>query len=303
MDACWSTLTFSMKLALCSALNQTAYSMNTQEIANVMYALSILSFDCDYSVSYELTSNPSSQQAPAAHTTEAFDSSMLLYYAHSKVLQAFKNLQIYGQNTDPDQLQVLVDTGEHSGDLIESSMDQSIQDNIATSSQAIRQQMHSNQFAIYFAFMQSQENTKCLALEVLGTMPKIQARSDLTFSNLQELVNHELHAQLSNLDSNYVLLDEFQGLDGIFPMDIAVFHHSKPVAFLEVDGISHYRKRDRTQGSCLKRTELLKEHLYRSRYEDVPVYRVSGAQVRRQGAATLMHELAAKIHCANSSKQ
>eukprot|EP00981_Chlorochromonas_danica_P002060 scaffold420_cov169-Ochromonas_danica.AAC.20 len=391
MDASWTTLTFPMKLALCSALNQTAPSMFIQEVANTMYALTILSFDSDYSISYHLLS----KEAEKSHNStlnnlsyserldfqERFESSMLLYYAHSRVLQAFKRAKVTYNVTVEEEIDQLMLTntvkmkGSSRGggnnnmdEMIGQEIDEQIGHGIRNmtlygDSSISTEQLHLNQFAIYFAAMNSNENTRRLVVEVLGEMPNIVAHSDLTFSRVQRVFHEELDQQLADLSrrqhrhstkssktnrskeminakheehvnsnsnsnsnssscshrsgySDFIVQSEFPGLQGIFPMDIAVFlspdaiqkrlpapseRNSSstssldlPLAFIEVDGLSHYIQTN-SYHTHLKRTDRLKEYLYNKTYPGVPIYRIDVALVNRHNFEDITRELAKNI--------
>jgi hypothetical protein len=65
--------------------------------------------------------------------------------------------------------------------------------------------------------------------------------------------------------------NEFSGLSGgLYPVDAAVWIGDRLLAFIEVDGVSHYRK---SANEKLRRRDELKQWLYRHQYPNVPMLR------------------------------
>eukprot|EP01031_Cornospumella_fuschlensis_P027911 gene27911-33707_t len=291
MDASWSGLTLPTQLSLCCALNRSCQAMTAQEVANTMYSLAVLSFDSNYSYSYQHLSPSSNPPSPAEKAQ--FDSTMLLYYAHSKVMEAFKtHLQLskyYGNSTASQPLSPNSTPNTYL--------------NMSISSEPI----NLSQFAIYFNTMYAHEHTTQLVREILGDhIPTIRIQACNTPSALHTSIYQELSTVLN--DGRYVMVNEFQGLGGIFPIDIAVCVKGpaggsdadgcelNPLAFIEVDGPTHYTFTPRKPYISLHRVDLLKEHLYAQRYPGVPLYRVTGGSVRKQGVKKVVQDLVGRLN-------
>ena len=73
----------------------------------------------------------------------------------------------------------------------------------------------------------------------------------------------------------YKLINEFSGLQSVFPIDTAVFCGDELVAFIEIDGITHEKHTDERLG----RKDMLKEKLYSLKYPNVPLLRISTAHI------------------------
>mmetsp|Transcript_28617 Transcript_28617/g.63493 ORF Transcript_28617/g.63493 Transcript_28617/m.63493 type:complete len:110 (+) Transcript_28617:171-500(+) len=85
--------------------------------------------------------------------------------------------------------------------------------------------------------------------------------------------------KLQQLDPSFNGFNEFCGLNGVFPIDTAVFLKDELVALVEVDGEFHYK----LQGQQLRRKDRLKEHLYKHHYPHIPLYRMRSDQLHALG--------------------
>ena len=112
--------------------------------------------------------------------------------------------------------------------------------------------------------------------------PKCILRADKPFtkpSKLQQTVVSALTTALRNKNSDFEVEDEYSAFSGAFPVDATIFEGDKPVAFVEVNGPQHYREDGR-----LRRKDLMKEALYRSKYPNASFTRVRFDQVSRLGS-------------------
>lgn len=223
--------------------------MIASEVASMMYALAIMSFDAKYGLSYQMDANAHARSNPF------FESTMLLWYAHSRVLSAYNKVKF----SDFDQL-------------------------------------NRNQLAIYFEMMKGHPNSKQLVEEILeGPVPVIEACSDASQSPFHSRIANSLTAILDEINPDkFSIVNEFHGLGGFFPVDIAVFDGSKPISFIEVDGAFHYTSNN-YGFKLLKRVDLLKEHLYRLQFPQVPIHRVTMTMTRKYGVKQVTYDLAMGI--------
>ena len=98
-------------------------------------------------------------------------------------------------------------------------------------------------------------------------------------SKLQQSVVSSLTTSLRKKNEKFEVEDEYSAFNGAFPIDATIFEGDKPVAFVEVNGPQHYR-----QDGRLRRKDLMKEALYRSKYPDASYTRVRFDQVNRLGS-------------------
>jgi len=85
-------------------------------------------------------------------------------------------------------------------------------------------------------------------------------------------------------------MNEFNGLGGVFPVDVGVYYDEKLVAFVEIDGEFHYKFNSRADVSSddgwngkLRRKDQFKEACYRHKYPDVPLFRIRSDQCEQLG--------------------
>lgn len=107
----------------------------------------------------------------------------------------------------------------------------------------------------------------------------------------------------------FSVFNEFNGLGGVFPVDVGVYYRDRLVAFVEIDGEFHYkydgyfddetaeggaavdteelpaprRPRQGAAAGRLRRKDQLKELCYRRRYPNTPLFRIRSDQCEELG--------------------
>ncbi|RYH31162.1 hypothetical protein EON65_03350 [archaeon] len=136
-----------------------------------------------------------------------------------------------------------------------------------------------DQFSIYFEAAKLHPCLKSMIVKRLRQVPKISGPSMLLPSRTHASIAVALSDHLAGLDDRFSIFNEFSGLAGIFPIDIAVYYDDELYAFIEVDGSFHYR----SDGSILQSKDRLKECLYKQHYPTVPLYRIKRDQIMEVG--------------------
>ena len=99
----------------------------------------------------------------------------------------------------------------------------------------------------------------------------------------------------SSSSSEFRIENEFPGLHAVFPIDAAVYREDRLIAFLEVDGDTHFTYDMRGQKQ-LRRIDLLKMFLYRNRFPSIPIYRVNVEDSNTYGIDAVCRDLAMSIY-------
>lgn len=145
-----------------------------------------------------------------------------------------------------------------------------------------------DQFEIFLVFLQSIAHHNHIG-DLLkrtfpsGKVPVMSGPSAVVPSYTHSCISHSLeeafaHEEPRDVFAHVEVFNEYLGVDGVFPMDIAILFHGDVVAFIEIDGAFHYSRGDVSNSRILHRVDQLKEYLYRSRYPQVPIYRVAASQ-------------------------
>lgn len=129
-----------------------------------------------------------------------------------------------------------------------------------------------DQFAIYFELMRVLHRGQALVARVFGAdnAPRPSGPAATVPSKMHAMTVQAMMTVLLQLSPRYACFNEFCGLQGVFPVDAAVYYDEKLVALVEVDGEFHYK----LLGQQLRRKDWLKEFLYRCHYPTVPLYRM-----------------------------
>ena len=127
-----------------------------------------------------------------------------------------------------------------------------------------------DQFAIYFELMRVLKYGVPLVERKFGKQPKLSGPAGTIPSNLHAMTVRALMYELNKISPRYECQNEFSGLDGVFPVDAAIYHNGALIALVEVDGEFHYK----SLGQQLRRKDRLKEFLYRCHYPNIPLYRM-----------------------------
>lgn len=190
-----------------------------------------------------------------------FESTLLLWYVHSKLISRFPLLSL-----DKCDAQTKV------------------------------------KIAIYFQFLQSHPNTNRLVMEILQKFPELDlSKNELGYtSSIHLQISNVLQEELNKVqEGTFLVKNEFDGLQGVFPMDIAVFSENMPIAFVEVDGNFHYQIPSKLDE--LRRKDRLKEMIYMNKFPNVKFYRIPLHKSMKDVSA-IGERLASKILLAQSQK-
>ena len=93
---------------------------------------------------------------------------------------------------------------------------------------------------------------------------------------------------MPTLEHSFQVEHEFSVFGGLLPVDSVVFHEGRPVAFVEIDGVSH-------DSPMAKRKDKLKELFYKFYYPEQPMYRINFRQCDAIGDRRAGQALAAWI--------
>ena len=99
----------------------------------------------------------------------------------------------------------------------------------------------------------------------------------------------------SSSSSEFRIENEFPGLHAVFPIDAAVYREDRLIAFLEVDGDTHFTYDMRGQKQ-LRRIDMLKMFLYRNRFPSIPIYRINVEDSNKYGMDAVCRDLAMSIY-------
>ena len=99
----------------------------------------------------------------------------------------------------------------------------------------------------------------------------------------------------SSSSSEFRIENEFPGLHAVFPIDAAVYRGDRLIAFLEVDGDTHFTYDMRGQKQ-LRRIDMLKMFLYRNRFPSIPIYRINVEDSNKYGMDAVCRDLAMSIY-------
>jgi len=91
----------------------------------------------------------------------------------------------------------------------------------------------------------------------------------------------------SDYTSPFEIFNEFSGLQGIMPIDAAVYYNGDLLAFVEIDGDFHYH--ETTQ--MLRRKDKMKEMLYGVHYPNIPLFRIKSDQARIIGTKVKIEKI------------
>ena len=245
LDASWNELSLSTKKTIVIAMRRNAAFLDHQEVANVMYSLSLMTFD------FDPPPEGGSGSFYVQNEEERATSNTLLWELHDIILKQY----------------CLVKPPDYSKE-------------------------NYDQFAMYFEMMsvvpQGVERMKLLFGEDNQGTPESDGIS-ACYSGPAGTIPSRLHAntvesmikflqkkaKVDKTGRKFTLFNEYSGLKGVFPVDAAVYDGDKLLAFVEIDGESHYKQFNQK----LRRKDKLKEFLYRFHYPSIPLYRIRSDQV------------------------
>ena len=135
-----------------------------------------------------------------------------------------------------------------------------------------------DQFAMYFEIMRIFPEGQKLVASVYGAdtpPPQPSGPTGTVPSRMHAQTVQHMLEDLQATSPDFSCFNEFNGLQGVFPVDCAVYYKDALVALVEVDGEFHYK----LLGQQLRRKDRLKEHLYRCHYPNIPLYRMRTDQL------------------------
>lgn len=136
-------------------------------------------------------------------------------------------------------------------------------------------------------FVTSVEDIPRILLDVSELESSSNQKSRLQQRVIQGVVNA---FGASDYAAEYEVLPEASSFAGVFPIDATVKYKGREVAFLEVDGPSHYR-----YDGKLKRKDRLKEAMYLKRHPHCSFHRIRYDSENKIGADVIGAEIADTI--------
>jgi hypothetical protein len=133
-----------------------------------------------------------------------------------------------------------------------------------------------DQFAIYFELMRMLKEGNALTKRIFQVPPRPSGPSGTVPSKMHASTVHAMMNALHDVSPDFECVNEFNGLQGVFPVDAAVYYKDSLVALVEVDGEFHYKQ----LGQQLRRKDRLKEFMYRCAYPRIPLYRMRADQLQ-----------------------
>jgi hypothetical protein len=125
-----------------------------------------------------------------------------------------------------------------------------------------------------------------LVMDILGYHPRTSGPSATIQSKLHAKTSNSMLTHLLNHSIDFDIFNEFNGLQGVFPIDTAVYYKNELVALVEIDGEYHYKSQQ------LRRKDRLKDFLYRHHYSNIPLYRMKYDQINVIGTSKAGQALA-----------
>ena len=133
-------------------------------------------------------------------------------------------------------------------------------------------------------FVASVDDIPRVLLDVSELESSSNQKSRLQQRVIQGVVNALGSSDFANA---YEVLPEASSFAGVFPIDAVVKYKGREVAFLEVDGPSHYR-----YDGKLKRKDKLKEAMYRKKHPHCSFHRIRYDSENKIGADVIGAEIA-----------
>jgi hypothetical protein len=149
-----------------------------------------------------------------------------------------------------------------------------------------------DQFGIYFELMRVIPKGSELVNEIFGRSPRLTGPIATIPSRTHAATVDAMINMLKSISPKYNTFHEFSGLQGVFPIDTAVYYGDQLIALIEIDGKYHY-KQSRTE--LLRRSDKMKKFLYEKHYPDVPFYRERLDQTNASDKKSVGEDLALRI--------
>jgi hypothetical protein len=266
MDATWNSLP---KDVLSTAFVNCADKFNSQEAANSIYGFAVVDVAWDdLSVEVHEAIEHTVLRAVTKFTIQEMSNLMyslalLTFDADSSAFASAVDEQINGSLPHTQSENILLNV--HSALLkLFVELDQ-----------ATYYKENFDQFGVYFAFMRAWPGGEKLVLSLLGEIPSTTGPTATIPSWLH---TRTIESTMSWLNGRFSVQHEFNGLNGVFPVDAGIFFNDKLLVFIEVDGEFHYKGIQQ-----LRRKDRLKEFLYRHAFPNIPLYRIRHDQCELLG--------------------
>jgi hypothetical protein len=286
----WNMLPDSTRWGLNIALRRVGAQMNPQEVANCAYGLALTCFD---------THNPADVAFRGAHEA-------MLSIIRSRPQYQLKS-EGQAQLRDDVRNKVFASTS-NSESMIEVNAEEVVGGYDEANSKSfmlrVKELVQLRIFAHYLQATQYVTDTKRIPRMLLqahdSSYYDSPMNNSLIMSKLQQRVVKGLKDALLLIPegSDFVIKGEQSSFDGVFPIDAAVFKRGEVLALLEVDGPHHYRYDNK-----LRRSDMLKEYMYRQRHPGVLFHRIRYDEENKVGAEVLGVELVTLLSkCAKQSE-
>lgn len=233
-----------------------------------MYSLALLTFDSDFSVSY----------------------SDLGRYREQRIRKRKRLLDGNVQETLHDDLPELTDE-EYTSAVTLWSLHVSTLKAFREIDPTSYEKENYAQFAIYFEMMQAIPNCKQLVIDMLGYVPVLSGPGGNVPSRLHSNIVRAMSDNLATKTKEFEIVNEFNGLNGVFPVDVALYAKDQLISLIEIDGeMFHYDSREN-----LNRKDQLKQFCYKVKYPDIPFIRIRSDKVNAITVPALGKSLAGWI--------
>ena len=268
MDAKWRDLAVETRLALRDSIIRLNFSV--QELGNLMYSLSILTFE-----SHIASSGCLKKEREAMEREHRVS---YLWDVHRKLLLDFQRQLPEIKRSSGATAQPLPGKVAAAGPPASAEME------------------YYDQFAMYFALMNSVPQCKAFVCEVLGCkeVPTVSGPGPTVPSALHTNVVRSTSRALQLLEhgvdggSRFSFFNEFNGLRDVLNIDCAVYFDNRLLAFIEIDGGFHYNP----VSNQLRSKDRMKESLYALAFPSIPLFRIRWDQVEVLGHSRIGSVLA-----------
>lgn len=237
LDSSWKDLSYTTKMTMVQALNRNAAALDNQEIANIMYSVALMTFDANIDNSILVSCLDMKNSPPIKLVCDNDSEQQILWKMHIINLWKYRNIDLTACSRE-----------------------------------------NYDQFAIYFELMDIIPGGKELVKLILGdsVAPCYSGPCGTIPSRLHANSVHWMMQYLDQLETGrFSLFNEYSGLRGVFPIDAAVYDRGELLAFIEIDGESHYKQ----VNQMLRRKDRLKEYLYEVNYPSIKLFRIRSDQV------------------------
>jgi hypothetical protein len=150
--------------------------------------------------------------------------------------------------------------------------------------------LSNGKLAVYFEVMASRPETQAMVVEILGEAPDVvvEPRTSVDDGSEAFTLPTLLEKELRKTSGKYHVLKNCSGLkSGAFMMQLAVYHNSDFVAFIDF-----LKEQERSSSRVLQ----LKDYLYAAHLPHVPVMHFDRVEnLRRGNAETFAKEIASKV--------